>query len=100
MFHICLTLESFPQVILAFSRPFWPDGFFDVVCTDCFIPEFWVTSYPGSAPGSQALHCMVGFVAGKKAEDMSHMRPSNIITNTLNQLDQMFGKCFTGHFAL
>ena len=79
-------------MILAFSSPFWPEGFFDVVCTDCFIPEFWVTSYPGSAAASPALHCMVGFVAGKKAEEMSHMRPSNIITNTLNQLDQMFGK--------
>ena len=81
-------------MILAFSRPFWPEGFFDVVCTDCFIPEFWVTSYPGSACAEPALHCMVGFVAGKKAEDMSHIRLSNIITNTLNQLDQMFGKRF------
>ena len=34
------------QVILVFSKPFWPLDFFDVVCTDCFIPEFWVTTYP------------------------------------------------------
>ncbi len=34
------------QVILVFSKPFWPPDFFDVVCTDCFIPEFWVTTYP------------------------------------------------------
>ena len=34
------------QVILVFCKPFWPLDFFDVVCTDCFIPEFWVTTYP------------------------------------------------------
>ncbi len=85
-------LERIVQVILAFSSPFWPDGFFDVVCTDCFIPEFWVTSYSGITGASPALYCMVGFVAGQKAEDMSNMRPSNIISNTLNQLDQMFGE--------
>ena len=43
---------------------------------------------------------MVGFVAGKKAEDMSQMRPSNIITNTLNQLDQMFGELLLGHLCI
>ena len=63
------------QVILAFNRPFWPAQFFDVVCTDCFIPEFWVTSYPATAQNSSNLHSMVGFIAGKKAEDLSSMRP-------------------------
>ena len=26
------------KVLLAFSEPFWPDGFFDVVCTGKFCP--------------------------------------------------------------
>ena len=34
------------QVIMMFAQPFWPAGFFDVVCTDSFIPEFWVTAPP------------------------------------------------------
>ena len=38
------------QVVLTFSRAFWPPEFFDVVCTDCFIPEFWATTYHG-VPG-------------------------------------------------
>ena len=79
-------------MILAFNTPFWPEQFFDVVCTDCFIPEFWVTSYPAAAQDSSNLHSMVGFVAGKKAEDLSSMRPSNIIQNALQQLDQIFGR--------
>ena len=32
--------------MLAFSCRFWPRQLFDVVCTDCFIPEFWCTRYP------------------------------------------------------
>jgi monoamine oxidase len=80
------------KVILAFSKAFWPEGFFDVVCTDCFIPEFWVTSYASRAGSSTGVHCMTGFIAGKRAEDLSALRPSNIITNALNQLDQMFGE--------
>ena len=31
--------------MLTFSHAFWPPEFFDVVCTDCFIPEFWATTY-------------------------------------------------------
>ena len=91
--YVLLSLSlNVVQVILAFSEAFWPEGFFDVVCTDCFIPEFWVTSYASKAGSSTAVHCMTGFIAGKRAEDLSALRPSNIITNALNQLDQMFGE--------
>ncbi|CAK0783395.1 hypothetical protein CVIRNUC_006594 [Coccomyxa viridis] len=86
-----IRMSNAVKVILAFSRPFWPAHFFDVVCTDCFIPEFWVTSYPATAQDSSNLHSMVGFIAGKKAEDLSSMRHSNIILNALKQLDQIFG---------
>ena len=34
------------QIILVFSRKFWPEEVWDVVCTDCFVPEFWMTEYP------------------------------------------------------
>ena len=43
-----LMFSSAPQVILAFSRCFWPPQLFDVVCTDSFIPEFWCTRYPAA----------------------------------------------------
>lgn len=103
------------QVIMMFAQPFWPDGFFDVVCTDSFIPEFWVTdppltpSQPQPASATTALqdvdkpqhaqqeqsapvHCMVGFVAGSRAEEISKLRQNSVIIKTLSQLDQMFGK--------
>ena len=31
---------------MLFEQPFWPHDFFDVICTDSFIPEFWVTNPP------------------------------------------------------
>lgn len=38
------------------------------------------------------VHCMVGFVAGSRAEEMSQMSQTSVIMNTLAQLDTMFGK--------
>lgn len=36
------------QVILAFSEPFWPGDFFDVVCPGGFMHEYWVSKPPPS----------------------------------------------------
>ncbi len=141
-----------------FAQPFWPEGFFDVVCTDSFIPEFWVTppaayshqhekptksfqhasQAPASQGGSQAsysqpaavqdaetearqehkqnveqeqtpqqqqswqqqqqaVHCMVGFVAGSKAEQISKLRQNSVVIRTLSQLDDMFRKSCMRH---
>lgn len=118
-------LLGMAQVIMMFAQPFWPADFFDVVCTDSFIPEFWITSPPlltptrplpasehtglhdaGSSNSSPQhaqhaqqqqsaeppVHCMVGFVAGSKAEEISKLRQNSVIIQTLSQLDQMFGK--------
>ncbi|DBA73197.1 TPA: hypothetical protein ACH3X1_011273 [Trebouxia sp. C0004] len=160
------------KVIMMFAQPFWPEGFFDVVCTDSFIPEFWVTPPPtyshqhekqpdscrdasqssasrcGPQAGSsqqaaaqdagtearqehkqnlqqgqtlqpqqqqswqqpqvqqhdsqqqqhdtqqqqqqEAVYCMVGFVAGSKAEEISKLRQNSVVIKTLSQLDDMF----------
>ena len=81
------------QVILAFSRPFWPQGFFDVVCPDCLIPEFWVTEYPATSCDARTsgLVCMTGFVAGARAEELSSWPQTHLIFKALAQLDEMFG---------
>lgn len=65
-----------------------------MVCTDCFIPEFWVTSYPATSsdPDPAELCCITGFVAGSKAEEMSGMSHTSIIIKALSQLDEIFGK--------
>lgn len=58
---------------------------------DCFIPEFWVTRYPPTSVENQDLHCMVGFMAGESAAAAAAMRPSEVVRQTLAQLDRMFG---------
>ena len=58
---------------------------------DCFVPEFWVTSYPPTAPAVGAgLHCMVGFIAGEAAAAAGAMRQSEVVRKALDQLDAMF----------
>lgn len=83
--------QLFSQVILAFARPIWPQGFFDVVCLDCFVPEFWVTQYQHTTPNGAALHGITGFLAGAAAEVASALAPEEILARTLAQLDTMFG---------
>ncbi|CAL8464484.1 g4019 [Coccomyxa elongata] len=89
------------KVILAFSRPFWPADFFDVVCTDCFMPEFWVTEYPAtcSDPATAGLCCITGFVAGAAAEEMSRLSQTTVVTRSLAQLDRIFGTAERRHPA-
>ncbi|KAK9802009.1 hypothetical protein WJX73_010413 [Symbiochloris irregularis] len=90
-----LKMSNAIKVILAFNGPFWPEELFDVVCVDCFIPEFWVTSYPAtepSSPSSAGLRAMVGFVTGQRAVDASHLSEAEIVERTLSQLDSMFGR--------
>ncbi len=163
---------------MMFAQPFWPEGFFDVVCTDSFIPEFWVTpppayshqheketksfqhasqspasDYPQAGSSQQAaaqdgeteawqehkqhvqqgqsltpqqqqsqqqpqvqqhdtqlqqqqqqqqqqqeaVYCMVGFVAGSKAEEISKLRQNSVVLKTLSQLDDMFRKSCMRH---
>lgn len=80
------------QVILAFAQPIWPDGFFDVVCLDSFVPEFWVTRYRLTSPQGGALHGITGFLAGAAAEVASALAPEEILARALTQLDAMFGE--------
>ena len=61
-------------------------------CTaDCFVPEFWVTTYPPSTPAGAGLRCMVGFIAGEAASAAAAMRQSEVVRKALAQLDTMFG---------
>ena len=55
------------------------------------MPEFWVTSYPPTSEEDRGLHCMVGFKAGEAAAAAAAMRPSEVVRQTLAQLDRMFG---------
>lgn len=91
---------SICQVVLAFSERFWPDDLFDVVCTDCFLPEFWTTQYPPTLDeancASLGKFIVVGFLAGERALAASKLPQAEIIHRSLLQLDRIFGNQPTG----
>lgn len=79
------------KVILGFSERFWPEDCYDVVCTDSFVPEFWMLRYPetNSSPGA-AAHVVVGFVAGWHVEKLMGRPEHEMVDRFVQQLDEIF----------
>ncbi len=48
------------KVLFAFSRAFWPHDMYDVVCTDLFVPEFWMTQQKVVDVSNMHLHAITG----------------------------------------
>jgi len=85
------------KVLMAFSDSFWPSDMFDVVCTNCFLPEFWVTQYPSTSnytDGKTSLgkFVVVGFMAGESAAAAAKLPEAEVIRRSLLQLDEIFGQ--------
>lgn len=73
--RVCL----FPQIILGFSNSFWPADMYDCVCTDSFVPEFWMLRYPATnRAAGLANHTIVGFVAGSHMEAIQHLSQEEV----------------------
>eukprot|EP00238_Polyblepharides_amylifera_P009068 CAMPEP_0196586828 /NCGR_PEP_ID=MMETSP1081-20130531/55722_1 /TAXON_ID=36882 /ORGANISM="Pyramimonas amylifera, Strain CCMP720" /LENGTH=450 /DNA_ID=CAMNT_0041908839 /DNA_START=48 /DNA_END=1400 /DNA_ORIENTATION=+ len=85
------------KVSLAFEKPFWPEDMFDVVCTDCFLPEIWMIR-PDNAPREKGRsnYLVTGFVAGDAADVITAAADTkDVISRSLSQLDTMFS-CIKG----
>jgi len=81
------------KLIMAFSEPFWPTGMYDVVCPGSFIPEIWMLTYPTEETNvNGATCCVVCFMAGDKARQVSAMDPQEAADRCLAQLDEMFSR--------
>lgn len=85
------------KVLMAFSERFWPEDMFDVVCTHCFLPEFWVTQYPSTSNHTDkhtalGKFVVVGFMAGEVAAVASKLPEAEVISRSLLQLDEIFGE--------
>ena len=90
------------KVFIGFSEIVWPEDLFDVVCTDCFLPEFWITTYPKSSHPRQAKNAreaeaiaatkglVTFFVAGDLANKIAKMKESDVIAKAIEQLDRIF----------
>lgn len=79
------------KMTVTFTKQFWPEGMYDVVHPGGFAPEFWMLKRPHSNPGVGHPHCVVGFVAGERADAISKMQPGAAVQAFLQQLDKVFG---------
>ena len=97
------------KVLLHMSRRLWPEDAHGVVCSDCFLPEFWFNSTQGighlmsngdtlctgmeanNLDDGETQYLITGFVSAEYAESFVDMPHEEIIEGFLDQLDMMYG---------
>eukprot|EP00877_Chromochloris_zofingiensis_P015153 jgi/Chrzof1/9892/Cz04g19260.t1 len=85
-----LRMGNAVKIMVAFKQRFWPERMYDVVCTDMFVPEFWMTQHT-PVDATCTHHVITGFIAGERADVVSRMDPQQAIQAFLQQLNTMFG---------
>lgn len=79
------------KIIMLFNDRFWPEDMYDVLCTSSLVPEFWMLRYPPTEAGKDCpQHCIVGFLAGRRADAVSAMPEEVAVNLFLEQLDAVF----------
>uniref|UniRef100_A0AAV1V789 Amine oxidase domain-containing protein n=1 Tax=Peronospora matthiolae TaxID=2874970 RepID=A0AAV1V789_9STRA len=97
------------KVLLHVSRRFWPEDAHGVVCSDCFLPEFWFNSTLGIGqlkPNGDKLctgmeankhedgktqYLITGFVSAAYADAFVGVPHEKIVKGFLDQLDMIYG---------
>mmetsp|Transcript_25191 Transcript_25191/g.39558 ORF Transcript_25191/g.39558 Transcript_25191/m.39558 type:complete len:217 (+) Transcript_25191:3-653(+) len=80
------------KILLKVKEKFWPDDCWDVVCSDSFVPELWLT------PAAKVLkkkklpeYYWVGFIAGERSQRIQRMSHDEMARKMMTQLDTIFG---------
>ncbi|RLN02222.1 hypothetical protein BBJ28_00000247 [Nothophytophthora sp. Chile5] len=93
------------KVLLHMSGRFWPENAHGVVCSDCFLPEFWFNStqgighlksngdesYKPADESADVQYLITGFAGAECAERLVGMDPDVIVQRFLDQLDMIYG---------
>ncbi|KAG6977464.1 hypothetical protein JG688_00000294 [Phytophthora aleatoria] len=97
------------KVLLHMSGCFWPEDAHGVVCSDCFLPEFWINSTQGighlkpngdklcaeketnKPEDSETQYLITGYAGALYAEKFVSMDHEKIIEGFLDQLDMIYG---------
>jgi monoamine oxidase len=83
------------KVWAVFSRRFWPEDMWDVICTHRLFPEFWMCRYAheGSTPAESGpeLHCVTAFVCGSRASVLGQHSFEDMVQLLVKQLDEVLG---------
>jgi hypothetical protein len=78
------------QILLKFSKKFWPSSHSLVVCSDCFVPQFW--TYPMVSD----CNVIMGFAAGDQARNIGQLSAEVIVDSFLKQLDAIYASQANG----
>ncbi|CAH0518430.1 unnamed protein product [Peronospora belbahrii] len=97
------------KVLLHMSGRFWPEDAHGVVCSECFLPEFWFNSTQGighlkhngdklcaelkavKLDDSETQYLITGFAGTLYAESFVDVPHEKIIEGFLDQLDMIYG---------
>lgn len=94
------------KVLLHMSGRFWPGNAHGVVCSDCFLPEYWFNSTQGighltpngdklcaayKSEISNTQFLITGFAGALYADSFVGMDHDKIIEGFLDQLDMIYG---------
>lgn len=94
------------KVLLHLKAAFWPADTHGVICSHCFLPEFWINSTRGvgelqlhgdetfqSVDGDDAevQYLVTGFAGAETAERLTQLEEAEIIRHFLDQLDTIYG---------
>ncbi|KAG7393871.1 hypothetical protein PHYPSEUDO_000048 [Phytophthora pseudosyringae] len=97
------------KVLLHMSGCFWPENAHGVVCSECFLPEFWFNSTQGighlksngdkhcaekeanKPKDAETQYLITGFAGALYAESFVGMDHEKIIEGFLDQLDMIYG---------
>mmetsp|Transcript_22540 Transcript_22540/g.67106 ORF Transcript_22540/g.67106 Transcript_22540/m.67106 type:complete len:180 (+) Transcript_22540:216-755(+) len=79
------------KIFASFTRRFWPENMYDVICPESFVPEMWMLRYPETERGCGQPYQITAFLAGERADRASNMTEAAALSSFLAQLDDMFG---------
>jgi hypothetical protein len=98
------------KIHLHMTERFWPENTHGVVCSDCFIPEFWINGtqsvghlidngdekYPADKEQAQKQlmepqYLITGFASSECANKLSKLPEKKILETFVSQLDMIYG---------
>ena len=79
------------KIAVIVNRKFWPNDFYDAICSDSFVPEIWLTPAAKAIKGDLNTYTIIGFITGDRANRVLGMQEDEVKRLFLNQLDSIFG---------
>lgn len=80
-----------PQILLKFSKKFWPSNHGLVVCSDSFVSQYWTFEADPAAPP-----VIAGFCTGDQARNIGSMSHDVVVDTFLKQLDAIYASTQNG----